>query len=246
MSDAALGPIPFRVRLAELLGQLQPRRTQAWLADESGLSRSVVSRLLSGDRNPTLEHADCLAPVLGVDLAGLLRGTDAEARLQEARQWVRRKDLEQAIASLATYEGKLNDLEARVRDAVTARDVARTRETEARQANESLKRELRVERRRLRRAQREADRNRKLYAEAAAEISRLAGQIEELSGEVQVSGRSSRVGAALAAVAAAASMYTAARLAANDDYYDGGALRHKSDARLRWRRASAHGQIVRG
>ena len=64
----------FHRRLHELLGKRGPDATQAWLSERSGVDRSLISRLMSGDRLPTAETLICIAPALEVTVEQLVGG----------------------------------------------------------------------------------------------------------------------------------------------------------------------------
>ncbi|MCC7540589.1 MAG: helix-turn-helix transcriptional regulator, partial [Deltaproteobacteria bacterium] len=126
------GAIPFRRRLEELLAQRGPDATQAWLANRSGVDRSLISRMLNGERVPTLDTLECLAPALGIDVATLVTGTDAEDRLLDVANHVRKTDYTEAVATLIKYESKNRDLDA----LVTSLRAERDKELEARRQAE--------------------------------------------------------------------------------------------------------------
>jgi transcriptional regulator with XRE-family HTH domain len=132
MTDALL--LAFGERLKQRLEGSEPRRTQAWLADESGIDRATVSRIISGERNASAEQIDCMAKVLGVEVGVLVRGTDAEARVDEAKQVVHRGHYEGLVKQVAEYESRLNDADARRQDAFAEleREKERRRVTERR------------------------------------------------------------------------------------------------------------------
>lgn len=96
----------FGERLRELL--MEPPRTQSWLAERSGISQPVLSRLMSGKRRPNAKHAEGVACALGIDVVALLRGTDADALLQEVGGAVPRGLYQAALT-------RVNDLEKELR-----------------------------------------------------------------------------------------------------------------------------------
>src|SRR5689334_12662804 len=104
--------------------------TQAWLAERSGIDRSLMSRFLGNDRVPTLETLQALAPALEKDIADLVAGTTAESRLSEGAAHVRRSDYEEAIGKVIEYESRIRDLEAQnssLRQSVEQEQAARRR-----------------------------------------------------------------------------------------------------------------------
>ena len=54
--------------------------SQEWLAKTCGLSRSAVSMIESGDRNPTLFVCHALAAGLGVRLSKVIRDAENDGR----------------------------------------------------------------------------------------------------------------------------------------------------------------------
>ncbi len=65
--------------------------SQAKLAEEADLAPPALSKLLSGERNPGMEHFLGLARALGLTPLELVNGTSAEAVLE---QWVPRAELD--------------------------------------------------------------------------------------------------------------------------------------------------------
>lgn len=92
-------------------------RSQTWLATTGGLSPSIVSRVLRGERNATPDVITTIARTIGVEPAHLVKGTDAEGRLAESAEWMRRSELVTVTHNLAQYEARLNDAESRLGEA---------------------------------------------------------------------------------------------------------------------------------
>lgn len=217
-------PIPFGQKLQTLLDRLQPQRTQAWLADMTGLERSTISRLIRGERNPTFETVQCLAPVLGLTVEEMVQGTDAQSRLQEATQLVRREDYEAVVQKLVEYEGRLNDAEMKLRAETSTRTQDEERwkkaESERREAQdqaEAAQRELVGARERaqqlqfeLSRSQSELTRYQKALHKAVAEVSMLRANLQQMAKELKETSQSSRTAALLAGIAAVTGVVTAA------------------------------------
>src|SRR5258708_7428468 len=114
VQDAAIQPMQIGQRIQDHLDELD--KTASWLADRVGLPRSTITRVLNGERNPTPETLQEIAPVLGVTLAQLVAGTDAAERVEEAQNLVARKDYEAAVRQVIEYERKANDFSVRVRE----------------------------------------------------------------------------------------------------------------------------------
>jgi transcriptional regulator with XRE-family HTH domain len=208
-------PIPFQIRLLELLEGLGPHATQSWLADRSGIDRSLISRLARGEREPTIETLQCLAPVLGVEVDALVAGTDAQARLENGGDSVRRSHLEGAVSKMMAYESTIADLEARCRtlgetvaqeqaSRKSAEQAARSATAAAEHAATNL-RELHA---RFDAQGKELARSRDMLAQAVADLSALKKQGMELERELQQTQKSSKATALLAALSAATGMAT--------------------------------------
>lgn len=214
----------FGQRLASLLKQLEPKRSQAWLAERTGLDRSLVSRLLRDERVPTADALQCLAPALGVDVADLVRGTDAELRLHQVTQTVRRSDYEAVVQKLAEYEGHDGELRARVRtleEALTREEDSRTNAqhaaSEAHMLREHAERDLRHARETARRLELDLRRHRDALARAATEVAALRTRFRELQAELGSTAKSARTTAILAGVAAFTGVVTVAHFLGADD-----------------------------
>jgi transcriptional regulator with XRE-family HTH domain len=216
--------IPFGQRLHALLEQHQPRLSQAWLADRSGLDRSLISRIIRCERPPTSETIHVLAPALQVDVADLVRGTDAESRLHETSNFVHREAYEAAIRTLTEYEARLRDMDARVRasEEGLTREEGRRKEAEraASQAHLDIQwaqRDLADAKVHIQRQAHELKQYQHALSKAVAEIGVLQAQFRELSGELASAKKSSRAGAILAGVAAITGVVTAAHFLGDDD-----------------------------
>lgn len=221
--NGSAGCVPFRDRLDELLRKQGPDATQAWLAERSGIDRSLISRLLKGDRLPTPDVLQCLAPALGIDVATLVGGTNAEDRLRDVTDHVRKGDYMEAVSTVIAYESRNRDLKTQV-DALKEerdREVARrrqavqaARDAEAqRDASERNRTELAERNGRL---SEELDRYRRALANAVAEIGALRAQFHELEQELGDTARSTKVAAIMAGVAAVTGVATVAHLLGDD------------------------------
>ncbi|MBE7449251.1 MAG: helix-turn-helix transcriptional regulator [Kofleriaceae bacterium] len=202
-------PIGARIeaRLAELA------QNPAWLADKAGVSRSTITRILKGDRNPTPQTLQEIAPVLGVTLEQLVAGTNAAERVGEAQQLVSRRDFEAAVAQVIEFERKANDLAASVRDLKEEIKAERERTTKARRDAENARRDLEAaetERDRARRDARRYEDDAKRYQhaleKAVTDVAQLRATVHELTGKVTSGNVTTKIGAALAGVAAVVSV----------------------------------------
>ncbi len=226
--------IPFGVRLHELLQRAGPHATQAWLATRSGLDRSLVSRVMRGQRPPTGEALACLAPALGVEVIDLVRGTTAEERFREGVDHVRRADFEEAVARMVEFEGKNRDLEARVRSLTETLSRERASRTTAEEkAHDSM---LELERASAglrdleeRHATQAAELTRYQHAlvRAVSDFSALKKQVCDLQAELGDAKQSSKTASILAGVAAVASVATIAHFLGDDE--------HEQPSARKWR-----------
>lgn len=221
---------PFGQRLRSLLGQLEPSRNAAWLAEQSGLSRSTISRLIKGDRNPTLDTAQCLAPVLGVEVEQLLQGTDAEERLGEPTRFILRDHYDQVVHKLVEYEGAASEARRQLED-------CRRSCQESKDAQRTLNQRLRAKERELAAAitdrdfargraellDRDLRRHRVALHKAVAEVGLLREKVAELARQVHQTKSAANLGRILAGVGAATGLFTVASLlresGTDDDYY---------------------------
>lgn len=71
MTMAIQHPDPPRTLLQFLNGP--PKRTQRWLAQKVGITQSMVSHLLKGDRRPGSDVLDRLHKITGVPYPALLK-----------------------------------------------------------------------------------------------------------------------------------------------------------------------------
>lgn len=215
--------VTFGDRLRDQLEKRGSGGTQAWLAERSGIDRSLLSRIISNERAPTFETLRALAPVLEVDISELVAGTDAESRLSHGGDHVRRSDYEEAVGKVIEYEGVIRELRTSDR---TLRDELR-RERDARQlaATEARNWKTKLEdgeaevlelRAKLASRSAELDRYRNGLQRAVAQFSALKTQVDELKAELGKTRASSRVSAAFAAVAAATSVATLAHFMGDD------------------------------
>jgi transcriptional regulator with XRE-family HTH domain len=223
MTDVA-SAIPFGTRLLSLLEQREPPLTQAWLADKAGLDRSLISRIVRGERSPTSEALQCLAPALGVEPAELVRGTDAEARLQEANHAIQQADYALAIQKIVEYESQkrelenqLNGLKETLAQEEKRRKSAEIVACEAHLERERAQRDLQSAHDSLHRQEQDLRRYQSGLSRAIAEVTSLRTQIRELGEELASTKKSSRAATILAGVAAVTGVATVAHFLSNND-----------------------------
>jgi len=190
-------------------------QTPAWLAEMVGVSRSTITRILKGERNPTPETIQEIAPVLGLTVAQLVNGTDAAERVKEAKDLVARSDFEDAIRHCLEYERSARDAGVQLRDTraelETQLEATRRANAEAREASERLAR-MEAERDDAIRAARHHEEDARRYQDAlkkaVTDVARLHAQVRELGKAVDDGRKTGRIGAILAGVAAAVSVAT--------------------------------------
>jgi transcriptional regulator with XRE-family HTH domain len=203
--------VPIRERIQARLDELDQK--PAWLAEKVGVSRSTITRILKGERNPTPETLHEIAPVLGVEVAQLVAGTDAAERVKEAQDIVSRRDYEAAVRQVVEFERRANELAARVRELTEqyVQEQGRTRRLND-QLQESerkcglLEEERDRARREALRHEHDAQRYREGLEKAVADVVALRAQVRELGAAVEAGRTTSRVAAILAGVAAAVSV----------------------------------------
>lgn len=217
--------------LLELTGE-----TQAWLADRSGLDRSLVSRLIKNDRLPTGDALRSLAPVLGIDLAEFVRGTNAEHRLDDAATAVRRADYEEALGTIIDFERKNRDLEARIRtltETVKIEQLARQRAEKAAGQVDSLQGQLAALRTESDAKSVEIVRYQHALGRAVAQFGALQRQLDDVRTELGESKSSARMASVLAGIAAVTGAASLAHFLSDDPEPQRATRRSKTKAKRR-------------
>lgn len=209
--DGNATPVPFGDRLRDRLAALGENATQAWLAERSGVDRSLISRLVRNERPPTLDTLQALAPALEIDVAELVAGTDAEPRLSGGADHVRRSDYEAAVGKLIEYEAKTRDLHGQVRSLTenleSERRLRRLAEDGATTAERDLERstmELKALKGQCDTHKAEVARYQVALQRALAQFSALKTRVEELQRELGQTKATGKLGAILSGIAAAA------------------------------------------
>ncbi len=214
--------VPFKDRLRELIEQ--HGLTQAKLADLAGVDRSTITRLVKGDRAPTMETLGYIAPVFKMKIPDMVNGTDAQARLTEGAAMVRRQDYDEAVKKMVEFELKVTDLERKLRSTETA--LASGQQDRAKNNAdlcmlqfkwETAERDLQAERDRTAELNQDLRRHRDALRHAVGDVSSLRGQLEELAQELKDAAKSGRTTSILAGVAALAGVVTMASYLASDD-----------------------------
>ena len=205
--------IAFGARLLEHLEALRPPRTQAWLAEESGVSTSVISRIVSGDRPPTPAVIESLAPMLGVEPSHLVFGTDAEARYRASGELVRKEMYEATARQVADDQVRIAELERRLESLpATLEELGRTHHDLDR-ARRDLG-DLRIANKELRA---DVHRYQNGLAQAVAKYAALQSQLATLASELSSTSKASRASAILAAVGAITGVVTVAHFLSDDE-----------------------------
>lgn len=183
--------VPVRVRIQQLLDAAH--KNPAWLAEKAGVPRSTISRVLRGDRIPTAETLQCVAPVLGVTLAELVHGTEVVDRVKDAQELVHRRDYEAAVQKMIEYERKANDLEVRLRyqEEQSRKDLGNALSERDQARRDALRNEV------------EARRYRQGFDRAIADVEKLREQVRELGATARNGVWTSRAAAIMASIAAA-------------------------------------------
>lgn len=70
-----MSDIPIGIRVSDLMRQRHMIPSK--VADVAGLSRSTVTRIVNGERHPSMEVLRDIAAALSVDMDTLMSGTDA-------------------------------------------------------------------------------------------------------------------------------------------------------------------------
>ncbi len=214
--------LPIGHKVQALLEQLE--QTPAWLAEKVGVSRSTITRILKGERNPTPETLQEIAPVLGLTVAQLASGTDAAERVKEAKDLVARKDYEDAVRKVIEYEARAHDLTARVRELTTEltddRERSRRLQKDAEQDVATMRNERDDARRNAARHEDDARRYRGALEKAVADVAQFREQVRELGSAVDAGRKTGRIGAILAGVAAAVSVVSYLTNDADSDQQD--------------------------
>jgi len=190
--------VPFGQRLIQCIEALRPPRTQAWVAEETGIPTSSISRLISGTRNPTPAVIESLAPVLGLEPGQLVAGTDAEARYLHSGDFVKKEIYEAAAQQLAVDQFQIAELQeqlaafpsvsSKLGETLRELDLVRRDASELRTDNKQLRSDM--------------QRYRHALEQAVAAYSTLQGQLKTLADELSDTRKSSRASAILAAVGA--------------------------------------------
>ena len=217
--------IAFGKRLQECLEALQ--RTQVWLADEAGISTSVISRIMNGERSPTPAVIESLAPALGVEPLQLVFETDAESRYRASGELVRKEIYEAAARQVAEDQVLIAELERRLQSLSDAHaELGRTHH-ELDRARRDVD-ELKTENKELKA---DVQRYRSGLSRAVAEYSTLQGQLKTLADELANTKKTSRASAILGAVGAFTGVITVAHFLSRDEPPVDSSASHKKRSR---------------
>lgn len=195
MSNEHGAPQAFAVHLKELIAARELSQSQ--VASRSGLSQSIVSRLCTGDRKPSMNLLFALTKGICCSMEELVAGTEQEHALSQSasveriddvhRQWVQSetdKDIfrrqlagEKARADSATR--KISALQAEQIKNRAIIEQAKVSEDRARRAEDSVAR-LELELTEME-AQLEASRARELESQKIADEARREAQAATLA-----------------------------------------------------------------
>ena len=220
--DELGGPIPFKERLQALMAE-RAECTQSWLAEKSGLERSTISRLLKGERNPTLETAQSLAAALEVPILQLLKGTDAEDKLADASNVIPRVAYDSVVKTLLDYEARIADLQGQLRHSSDSLSREEAQTKTLRQSLEDATKERDHARRErdaialsLKEAEAALHRHQEALKKAVGDVASLTARIQQIANDTAATNATSKVTAALAGIAAAAGVATLVHYLATD------------------------------
>jgi transcriptional regulator with XRE-family HTH domain len=212
----ALEAVPIGRRILGLLGDLN--QSAAWLAERVGVARSTITRILNGERNPTPDTLQEIAPVLGLSVAQLVAGTNAAGRVKESEELIPRSAYESAVHQVIEFERQANELRARVRDLTEELLGEKQQRRQLSQELDHCCEDRDRARREAERREHEARRYREALERAVTDVAQLRAQVSELGAAVEANRRTGRVGAILAGVAAAVSVASYLNTdSANDD-----------------------------
>jgi transcriptional regulator with XRE-family HTH domain len=202
----------FGQRLQRLLAE--SGRSQTWLVDTAGLSSSVVSRLVRGERLPTFEHVAAMAASLGLTVDELVAGTDAAQKIAVASQYVTREHYAAVHRQVVEQAGWIAELESQLSAARSEHSQASAQHRTAHQALsdklEQTSRELSQSNRELAGAKLALRRHQAALHHAASDVAVLHGMLAAVSAAKT---DPSRLAAALAGLEAVGSASAAGYLA---------------------------------
>lgn len=231
--DGAAHVVPFAERFREQLAKLTPPLTQAEFADRAGVDRSLISRLLHGDRPPSDEVLRRLAPALDMDVEDLVRGTSAESRLREGSEealTVRHSVYMDVLRKKAELEGRERELQETLEREISRRTVAESAASQAHQERERMRRDLdgalgtiKTQEQNLRDLRGSEARYRRMFSDALSQLQGLNVQVNELrtllnstNDELAAARKSGRLGVILSGIAAVTGVATFAHFLGKD------------------------------
>lgn len=111
-------------RVSNLLNRLGHR--QVWLCKRSGISTSVLSRLLNGTRPFTASHILAIAPIFALSAKDLVDGTDCESLIVDGAEFsVRGSEHEAVRRKLLDCQQLVEELEQLYQQSQTALSAER-------------------------------------------------------------------------------------------------------------------------
>lgn len=214
--------VPFGAKLASLLET--HGISQASLSEKSGVDRSLISRMVRGDRKPSTETLRQLAPALAIDIAELVRGTDAEERLDGAIYSIEHDDYVAAMQRTIECEARNRELNAQltsIRDALTHEEKRRVAAeialSNAHMEQERARQDAKEAREHIQRQEQELRRYRKGISRAVAQVASLRAKLRAIDEELASTKKSARLAAILSGVAALTGAVTIAYFLGGSD-----------------------------
>lgn len=216
--------IPFGHHLQELLDKHDPPLSQAVLATKTGLDRSLISRIIRGDRKPTNDALQYIGGFLRIPVDELVRGTDAEGRVESASPMVPRELLEAALRERNEWESRATEFknlaeatEERLKAEVRRRETAEISAGEIHYQRELKERDLSAAKRTIQELDSQLKKHKMGLELAVAELATVRAQLRELAEELSSTKKSSRTAAILSAISAVTGAATVAYFLSRSD-----------------------------
>lgn len=180
--------------------------------------------MVRGDRKPSAETLRQLAPALAIDIVELVRGTDAEERLDGAIYAVEHDDYVAAMQKAIEYEARNRDLDAQLtstREALAREEkrrmLAETAVSEAHLEKERARQDVKEARDQIQRQEQELRRYRRGISRAVAQVTALRAKLRTIDEELASTKKSARLAAVLSGVAALTGAVTIAYFIGGSD-----------------------------
>lgn len=217
-------PIPFGLHLQGLLAKHDPPLSQAVLATKTGLDRSLISRIIRGARKPTNDALQYLSGYLRIPVDELVRGTDAEGRVESASPMIPRELLEEALRERNDSEGRATEFknlaeanQERLDGEIRRREIAEMAARDALYRLESKERDLTAAKGTMQDLDSQLKKYRIGLELAVAELATVRAQLRELADELSSTKKTSRTAAILSAISAVTGAATVAYFLSRSD-----------------------------